>query len=133
MFGKFFRDLREISENVLIIVEGKRDKIVLERLGIKNVYTIYELYKINFRKYREAIVLTDNDKKGRRLYKRIKEILEAEDLIVRDNYRRIFYKIIKTRSVEYLNSRIDKIKYIIDYDPLILNGDIFYRDKIMDF
>ena len=63
------------NSNILVIVEGKNDKVALNKFGITNVMTlnkpIYELCEnINDQ---EVIILTDLDKEGKQLYSKIKE------------------------------------------------------------
>ena len=85
----FLYRLREKKDSI-IIVEGKKDKEVLKEVGFNNVYTIYELRKDDevFLNYREAIILTDNDNKGRILYKYVRNLLESDGIIINDIERR---------------------------------------------
>ncbi|MCC5447106.1 toprim domain-containing protein [Candidatus Nanobsidianus stetteri] len=112
----FLHRLREKKDS-LIVVEGKRDKEVLREFGFNNVYTIYELRKDEsvFLNYREAIILTDNDNKGRILYKYVRNLLESDGIIINDIERRRFFKYFKVREVEDLRKRIDEIKFYINY------------------
>ncbi|PVU71468.1 hypothetical protein DDW05_00965 [Candidatus Nanobsidianus stetteri] len=112
----FLHRLREKKDS-LIVVEGKRDKEVLREFGFNNVYTIYELRKDEsvFLNYREAIILTDNDNKGRILYKYVRNLLESDGIIINDIERKRFFKYFKVREVEDLRKRIDEIKFYINY------------------
>jgi len=112
----FLYRLREKKDSI-IIVEGKRDKEVLKEFGFNNVYTIYELRKDDgiFLNYREAIILTDNDNKGRILYKYVRNILESDGIIINDIERRKFFKYFKVRGVEDLRKHIEEIKFYINY------------------
>jgi len=112
----FLYRLRE-KKGLIIIVEGKKDKEVLKEFGLNNIYTIYELKKDDkvFLNYREAIILTDNDNKGRRLYKYIRNLLESDGIIVNDIERKKFFKYFKVREVEDLRKHIEKIKFYINY------------------
>jgi 5S rRNA maturation endonuclease (ribonuclease M5) len=112
----FLHRLREKKDSI-IVVEGKRDKEVLREFGFNNVYTIYELRKDEgiFLNYREAIILTDNDNKGRILYKYVRNLLESDGIIINDIERRRFFKYFKVREVEDLRKRIDEIKFYINY------------------
>ncbi|MGC9079307.1 MAG: toprim domain-containing protein [Nanopusillaceae archaeon] len=104
-------------ERTLIIVEGRRDKEALNKMGIKNVYTIYELRKMEniFLDYKEAIILTDNDKKGNKLYLYVKNILESEGLTINNYYRKKFFNIFKVKEVEDINKKIDRILFYVNY------------------
>ena len=112
----FLYRLREKKDSI-IIVEGKRDKEVLKEFGFNNVYTIYELRKDDgiFLNYREAIILTDNDNKGRILYKYVRNILESDGIIINDIERRKFFKYFRVREVEDLRKHIEEIKFYINY------------------
>lgn len=112
----FLYRLREKKDSI-IIVEGKRDKEVLKEFGFNNVYTIYELRKDGgiFLNYREAIILTDNDNKGRILYKYVRNLLESDGIIVNDIERRKFFKYFRVREVEDLRKHIEEIKFYINY------------------
>jgi len=112
----FLHRLREKKDSI-IIVEGRRDKEVLKEFGFNNVYTIYELRKDNdiFLNYREAIILTDNDNKGRILYKYVRNLLESDGIIINDIERRKFFKYFRVREVEDLRKHIEEIKFYINY------------------
>jgi len=112
----FLNRLREKKDSI-IIVEGKKDKEVLKEFGFNNVYTIYELRRDDgvFLNYREAIILTDNDNKGRILYKYVRNLLESDGIIINDIERRKFFKYFRVREVEDLRKHIDEIKFYINY------------------
>jgi len=112
----FLHRLREKKDSI-IVVEGRRDKEVLREFGFNNVYTIYELRKDDgiFLNYREAIILTDNDNKGRILYKYVRNLLESDGIIINDIERRRFFKYFRVREVEDLRKYIEEIKFYINY------------------
>jgi 5S rRNA maturation endonuclease (ribonuclease M5) len=112
----FLYRLREKKDSI-IIVEGKKDKEVLKEFGFNNVYTIYELRKNDgiFLNYREAIILTDNDNKGRILYKYVRNLLESDGIIINDVERKKFFKYFRVREVEDLRKHIEEIKFYINY------------------
>jgi len=112
----FLHRLREKKDSI-IIVEGKKDKEVLKEVGFNNVYTIYELRKDDevFLNYKEAIILTDNDNKGRILYKYVRNLLESDGIIINDIERRKFFRYFRVRGVEDLRKYIEEIKFYINY------------------
>lgn len=59
----------------LIVVEGKKDKRALERLGCKKILTLENkpLYAVveSLLPEKEVVLLTDLDKKGKELYARL--------------------------------------------------------------
>lgn len=89
-----------------IIVEGKKDKEALNKVDIKNIFTIKEpLFKLceNIsKKYNEVIILTDLDKEGKRLYSKLKENLERNGVKVDDNFRKFLFKETKLTQIEGL-------------------------------
>ncbi|BBL45797.1 toprim domain protein [Nanobdella aerobiophila] len=100
-----------------IIVEGKKDKEVLTYLGIMNVYTIYELKKCEniYIDYKKAIILTDNDKKGNKLYKYIRNLLESEGIIINDIYRKRFFNYFRVSEIENIRKYLEDLKFYINY------------------
>ncbi len=85
------------NQNNLIIVEGKKDKIALNKLGIENISILNKSIS-NFldpiiTENKEVIILTDLDKEGRKLYSRIKKELERNKVKVNDKYRKYLFKL----------------------------------------
>lgn len=67
------------NNNTLIVVEGKKDKIALEKIGFHNIFVLNEngksiLIRIEeiVKRKEECVILTDFDKKGKKLYHLIK-------------------------------------------------------------
>lgn len=92
-----------------IIVEGKKDKIALENLGCKNIITLngsnaglYNIIEKLPENCKEAVILTDLDKKGKQLYHRIKKILTVNKIKVDDRFRIYLFKETKVRQIEGL-------------------------------
>ena len=83
----------EISnQNSLIIVEGKKDKQALNKLGINNTYSLdksmHELIDFIIDQDKEVIILTDLDGEGKKLYSKIKNELQRNGIKVNDKYRK---------------------------------------------
>jgi len=95
-----------------IIVEGKKDKIALEKLGINNIYTIKEpLYKLCedlSKKYNSVIILTDLDKEGKKLYSKLKGNLERNGVKVDDKFRKYLFKETQLTQIEGLTKYLEK-------------------------
>ena len=97
--------LDKISEsNVLVIVEGYKDKRALEKFGVRNIITLKQpLYKvIEFvsEHYKRCIVLTDLDKEAKELYGRISKKLRQRQVKVDDKFREFLFKETKLRQIE---------------------------------
>ena len=94
-----------------IIVEGKKDKYALERLGIKGIFTlnkplfsiIEEITDIS----RECILLVDLDREGKKLYSNLKRDLERNGIRIDDRYRNFLFKETKIRNIEGLKKYFD--------------------------
>jgi len=91
-FKDWINKLREDSKKTFVIVEGKRDKEVLKKFGVKN---ILELSGKRFAdipdflegKAEEVILLTDLDPQGEKIYRKIKELLLTQGFSVREDFR----------------------------------------------
>ena len=77
---KFIKHLNSKNESV-VVVEGKRDSIALEKLGFSGKILEFHSFRglVKFSdsvaKYKNVILLLDGDKKGRYLTKRIIDLL----------------------------------------------------------
>lgn len=82
--AKVVEELRRLSESMPVVVEGMRDAKALALLGIsRNVVTLSKGVSLFVfceqlaRRWDEVVVLTDWDRKGGHLARRLKEGLEA--------------------------------------------------------
>ena len=84
------------GSNKIIIVEGKKDKHALELLGIKNIITLnkplFEIVENISSNYKECVLLTDLDKKGKILYSKLKKDLQRNGVKTNDNLGIFFTK-----------------------------------------
>ena len=79
---ELFDELILANETIPIIVEGKNDELALRRLGVMGVIhklntgqSILDFCEDLANKHREIITLTDWDRKGAQLFKRINQNL----------------------------------------------------------
>ena len=102
ILSRFIYELERIkSRDYLIIVEGKKDKLALEELGLKNIFILHEKGRSLYERVEEifalkkevVFILTDLDKKGRMLYIRIKQILSENGVRLNDSLRYLLYKL----------------------------------------
>ena len=115
---KFIRLLQQYSENNPIVVEGKRDKEVLQELRIKNVYAVYEIRRIPTKKFKEVLILTDRDRKGKKIYKYLYNYFISEGLIINNKLREQFFRTFGVVRVEELKNRMNDIKHILEYEEI---------------
>lgn len=74
--------LKELKDK-LIIVEGKRDEKALKSLGLKDIIAIngrplYEVAEIALRGKKEIVILTDFDRRGMEIGKKLKDLLQRQ-------------------------------------------------------
>ncbi len=90
--------LKEIEniryKNLLVIVEGKKDKIAMNKFGIKNVKTInralFEVVEeIN---NKEVVLLTDLDREGKKLFHVLNSVLQRRRIKVNNKLRNILFR-----------------------------------------
>ena len=99
----------------LIIVEGKKDKAALNKLGIKNVVSISRkpLYVfIEGIKAKEVIILTDLDPTGKKLYSILKHKLQAKGIKVDNYFREYLFRNSKITQIEGLFNYLKKEKVV---------------------
>ena len=78
----FKKLLEELNEKILV-VEGKRDKKALKRLGLKNIIAIngrplYIVAEELMAKRKEIVILSDFDKAGKTINLKLKNLLQKD-------------------------------------------------------
>ncbi|MDO8740391.1 MAG: toprim domain-containing protein [Candidatus Woesearchaeota archaeon] len=105
-------DLNEWVEKInddgsLIIVEGIKDKKALEEIGVKNkimmlskkpIFSVIEDASAN----KKAVILTDLDKEGKKLYGILKDGLSRHGVVVDNKFREFLFRETKIRQIEGL-------------------------------
>ncbi|HIQ50301.1 MAG TPA: toprim domain-containing protein [Nanoarchaeota archaeon] len=113
-----------------VIVEGKKDKAVLKKLGFKKIIILNKksLYE-SVCKYEEEkiIILTDFDKKGEELAKKLELFLRKSDRNARNKLRMLFRKN-NLNTIEGINKVIKKV--MIYGEACSGNCKIYYLRKI---
>lgn len=99
----------EKIKNKVIIVEGIKDKKVLENLNFKKIITLkgralYEV--IEDLKCKEVVLLVDLDKEGRRIYSKLKSLCSKNGIKVDDSFRNYLFRKTKLRQIEGLKKLI---------------------------
>ena len=111
-FNKILEKIRNL--NILIIVEGKKDKAALQRLGIKNVMELekkplFQVVEKVAEFNEECIILTDMDKKGKQLYGKLSHDLQARGIKINNEIRNFLFKKTKLRQVEGIDSYLERL------------------------
>ncbi len=104
-------EIETIKENnTLVIVEGSNDKKALEELGISNIIVLKgkPLYKVvEDIEAKEAVILTDLDAEGRKLYHDLKRELSQRGVKINDKLRLLLFKT-ELRQVEGLKNYMER-------------------------
>ncbi|MBI1973212.1 hypothetical protein HYS54_00210 [Candidatus Micrarchaeota archaeon] len=110
--GRLERVLGQLAlEDRKIIVEGKHDRDALRELGVTNIVTIERVgTRIAETLDKDAIVLTDFDRKGRQLAERLRETLNGSGLNADMDYRREIKRYSGITAIEELPSRMEQIR-----------------------
>lgn len=110
-------DLRELSQEIPIVVEGKNDEKALRSLGINGeVFQIstgtpfYEFCEEIASKYKDVILFTDIDAEGQKIARRFKGYMSQNGVRVNDRFRSGLLGKLDTHQVESLFCRLKKVK-----------------------
>ena len=114
------RDLEELSrllselkeDGRVKVVEGERDKKALEYFGITNIKMIHgsSLAKLAGSVKGDVILLTDFDRTGGMLTKRLCELFKNESIHVDLDYRREIRRYSKINEIEELVAKYNKLE-----------------------
>ena len=93
------------NSNVLVIVEGKKDKAALQKLGLNNVMELnkkplFQIVEDVANSNEECIILTDLDKKGKELFGKLNSDLQRRGLKMNNKFREFLFKHTKLRQIE---------------------------------
>ncbi len=103
------------KSEALVVVEGKKDKAALAEFGIVRVKSIAKraLYKVVEEialSDRKAIILTDLDKEGKRLFKILNSDLCQMGVYVDKKPREFLFKNTKLRQIEGIASYVGNLR-----------------------
>jgi len=102
-------DAAEKYKHHLVIVEGKKDREALQKLGFDNIVLLNKpLYEVaESVSEKDVVLLTDLDKKGREIYSKLKKGLDKRGVTVDDTLRNLLFKT-ELRQIEGLTSYLKK-------------------------
>ncbi len=100
------------NSNALVVVEGKKDKTALQKLGINNVITLskkplFQIVEDISSSNNECIILTDLDKKGKELFGKLNSDLQKNGVRVDNKFRNFLFKKTKLRQIEGIHTYLD--------------------------
>lgn len=99
---EYFQKQLDKSKKYLIIVEGKKDLLALKELGFENIFVLNETGKSLYEKIEEIevragknkiCILTDFDKKGKKLYLLLKSELCKRKVKLDNSFRGMLLKL----------------------------------------
>jgi 5S rRNA maturation endonuclease (ribonuclease M5) len=107
--------LRELAEKT-IVVEGKRDKRALKKLGLDRIIAIngrplYRVVEDAARSGPEIVILTDFDEKGRKMHLKLKSMLQKYKKTANSRLRMRIMEFGKTKIEDFGNSRVEDIVF----------------------
>ena len=93
------------SSNILVIVEGKKDKSALQKFGINNIVELskkplFQIVEEVADCNDECIILTDLDKKGKEIYGKLNSDLQKNGVKIDNKLREFLFKHTKLRQIE---------------------------------
>lgn len=102
-------EIEKLKESgIPVIVEGSNDRKALKELGINNVIILKgkPLYKlVESIDAREAVILTDLDEEGKKLYHELKQEFSTRGVMINDRLRILLFKT-QLRQIEGLANYI---------------------------
>ena len=96
------------NSNTLVIVEGKKDRIALNKISINNIVELnkkplFQIVEEISDSNDECVILTDLDKKGKELYGKLNSDLQKRGVKVNNKLREFLFKNTKLRQIEGIN------------------------------
>ena len=100
------------NSNTLIIVEGKKDKEALQKLGLSNIMELskkplFQIVEDVSKSNDECIILTDLDKKGKEIYGKLNSNLQKHGVKVNNKFREFLFKHTKLRQIEGIDTYLE--------------------------
>ncbi|MBI3036260.1 toprim domain-containing protein [Candidatus Woesearchaeota archaeon] len=99
--------LKTLESGAALIVEGKKDKAALEKLGVDsglilvlNKKPLFVVAEAVAKDYDRVAILTDLDAEGRKLYGRLNTLLQQLGVKVDNRFRNFLFKNTKLRQIE---------------------------------
>jgi 5S rRNA maturation endonuclease (ribonuclease M5) len=116
------RVLKELEDSgAPLLVEGKRDREALERIGVKNRIFLVNMSPDSLcqrvsKVTDEAVVLTDFDEAGQKLCKRVEEALHSYNVLPNTDVRRKLRHLLGVYNFEDIDRRMEEFKKKIEGD-----------------
>ncbi|MDP3766091.1 MAG: toprim domain-containing protein [Nanoarchaeota archaeon] len=97
------------NSNTLVIVEGKKDRIALQKLGLSNIMELnkkplFQIVEDVSGSNDECIILTDLDKEGKELYGKLNSNLQKNGVKINNKFRDFLFKHTRLRQIEGIDT-----------------------------
>ena len=111
-FNNFIDKIK--NSGTLIIVEGKKDKAALQKLGLTNIVELnkkplFQIVEEVSSSNKECIILTDLDKKGKEIYGKLNSNLQKHGVRINNKFREFLFRHTKLRQIEGIDSYIENL------------------------
>lgn len=131
-FTVFNALVSEIKDNdIPVIIEGKKDKLALEELGLSKIITLHKkpIFQIMEElKAEEVVILTDLDKEGKKLYGKLCQECTRLGIKVNNKLRNFLLKETELSCIEGLGrylSHLEEKKFINKSKFFFFTGFIY--------
>ena len=112
---QFHKHINKIRDsNIVIIVEGKKDRAALNKFGVTNIVELtkkplFQIVEEVANSSEECIIMTDLDKKGKQIYGKLNSDLQRHGVKVNNNFRNFLFKNTKLRQIEGMDTYVNSI------------------------
>lgn len=101
-----------VQNETLVVVEGKKDKAALNKLGVTNIITLNRplfaiVEKISNSGVKEIALLVDMDNEGRKLYKKLRSDLSYHGVKINNTLRYFLLRKTGLKVIEGLDTFLD--------------------------
>lgn len=110
---EFYNFIEKIKNSgTLVVVEGKKDKIALQKLGISNIMELnkkplFQIVENIASSNEECLILTDLDKKGKEIYAKLNSNLQKNGVRVNNKFREFLFRHTRLRQIEGIDSYLE--------------------------
>jgi 5S rRNA maturation endonuclease (ribonuclease M5) len=119
---ELLEDLKDLSLDTPLIVEGKNDEKALRNIGVTGEIlkvqthsSVLEFCESISSEYKRAILFTDLDSAGKRIGRNVKKYLTDKGVKVNDNIAKKLMHALDTAQAENLSKRFDKVCIKFNY------------------
>ncbi len=114
---KFSDELSILKKSEMVIVEGTHDKKALQTFGVRKIITLVQpRYKVVEACKKEAVILTDLDAEGKRIYAKLKDEFSRRGVKINDRFRNFLSRYTRLRQIEGLETYINHLRQKCKYD-----------------